>query len=96
MAKVTTKFQVTLPMAIAKRYNIQPGDEIDWIAAGEVIRVIPPEHKVDGDDLESRLRMFDQATERARRRQRRPANTTQSAPSRGWVREDLYTRGRSR
>jgi hypothetical protein len=23
-------------------YRIRPGDDIDWVAAGEVIRVIPP------------------------------------------------------
>jgi AbrB family looped-hinge helix DNA binding protein len=38
MAKVTSKYQVTLPRAIADRYDIHPGDRIDWVAAGEVIR----------------------------------------------------------
>jgi len=42
MAKVTSKYQVTVPKKIAERYSIRPGDDIDWVAAGEVIRVIPP------------------------------------------------------
>ena len=34
MSKVTSKLQVTLPKTIADRYGIQPGDEIEWSAAG--------------------------------------------------------------
>ncbi|PZP64635.1 MAG: AbrB family transcriptional regulator, partial [Azospira oryzae] len=29
MAKVTSKLQVTLPKALAQRYRIRPGDEIE-------------------------------------------------------------------
>ena len=32
MAKVTSKFQVTVPKLIAQQYNIRPGDHIDWVA----------------------------------------------------------------
>jgi AbrB family looped-hinge helix DNA binding protein len=42
MAKITSKYQVTLPKKIAEAYKLRPGDEIQWISAGEVIRVIPP------------------------------------------------------
>ncbi len=42
MAKVTSKLQVTVPKAIADRYGIRPGDEIEWVAAGDTIRVLPP------------------------------------------------------
>lgn len=41
MAKVTSKFQVTVPEEIADRYNIRPGDDIAWIASGEAIRIVP-------------------------------------------------------
>jgi AbrB family looped-hinge helix DNA binding protein len=93
MAKVTSKYQVTLPKAIADKYNIRPGDNIDWVAAGEVIRVIPPGGQAVAEDQESRLRLFDQATERLRRRmKKRPVRRSRQ---RGWNREDLYTRGRS-
>jgi AbrB family looped-hinge helix DNA binding protein len=93
MAKVTSKFQVTVPKAIADKFNIRPGDEIDWIAAGEVIRVVPSGKHIVVEDQESRLRLFDQATDRLRHRSRRSKKTS---GDRGWRREDLYTRGRSR
>jgi bifunctional DNA-binding transcriptional regulator/antitoxin component of YhaV-PrlF toxin-antitoxin module len=94
MAKVTTKYQVTVPRTIAKAYDIHPGDEIDWVAAGEVIRVIPPGKQAPVDDREERLRLFDQAIER---HNRRPWAQTKKPPrDRGWKREDLYTRGRPR
>jgi len=93
MAKVTSKYQVTVPKAIADEFNIRPGDEIEWVAAGEVIRVIPPSKRAVVDDRESRLRLFDQATERLRRRSAGAAK--KRVRDRGWRREDLYTRGRS-
>jgi AbrB family looped-hinge helix DNA binding protein len=94
MAKVTSKYQVTLPKSIADKFDIHPGDDIDWIAAGEIIHVIPPRKRVVVEDLDSRLRLFDQATKRLDRlRLTRQANRPRS---RGWKREDLYTRGRSR
>jgi AbrB family looped-hinge helix DNA binding protein len=93
MAKVTSKYQVTLPKAIADEFNIRPGDDIDWVAAGDVIRVIPPGKHLVTEDRESRLRLFDQATERLRRRARPRKKRTRD---RGWRREDLYTRGRPR
>lgn len=45
MAKVTSKYQVTVPKKIAERYGIHPGDDIGWEAAADVIRVIPPGNK---------------------------------------------------
>lgn len=93
MAKITSKYQVTLPRVIADKYNIHPGDEIDWVAAGEVIRVIPPGQQPLSEDRESQIRLFDQATERHRKR----ASTRKERQprSRDWTREDLYVRGRS-
>lgn len=94
MAKVTSKYQVTVPRAIARIYNIRPGDDIDWVAAGEVIRVVPPCKQAVREDRESQLRLFDQATERHRKRQ--PGRRTKPLRDRDWKREDLYGRGRSR
>jgi bifunctional DNA-binding transcriptional regulator/antitoxin component of YhaV-PrlF toxin-antitoxin module len=94
MAKVTSKYQVTVPRAIADQYHIRPGDDIDWLPAGEVIRVIPAGKQADGEDRESALRLFDQATER--HRMRPLVAKTQPPRNRGWRREDLYKRGRSR
>ena len=94
MAKVTSKYQVTVPRKIAEEYHIHPGDDIDWTPAGDVIRVIPPGKQAAPQDRESQLRLFDQATERHRKR---PSTRATKRPrDRGWRREDLYTRGRSR
>jgi AbrB family looped-hinge helix DNA binding protein len=93
MAKVTSKYQVTVPKTIAERYGIRPGDHIDWVPAGEVIRVVPPGKQLAPEGRESRLRLFDQATER-RRRHPQMRNARQPR-DRGWSREDLYARGSS-
>ena len=93
MSKITSKYQVTVPKAIAEKYDIGPGDEIEWIAAGEVIRVIPPGQKTSPEDRETQLRLFDQATQRQRKRASK--KQTIQPRDRGWTREDLYKRGRS-
>ena len=93
MAKVTSKYQVTVPKTIAEKYQIRPGDHIDWVAAGEAIRVIPPGKQAVPEDRGAQLRLFDQATERHRRR--RVPRTVDRPRDRGWRREDLYARGRS-
>jgi predicted nucleic acid-binding protein/bifunctional DNA-binding transcriptional regulator/antitoxin component of YhaV-PrlF toxin-antitoxin module len=41
MARVTSKYQVTVPRKIAEAYGITPGVDI-WVPAGDVIRVVPP------------------------------------------------------
>lgn len=93
MSKVTSKLQVTVPKALAERYGIRPGDDIRFEAAGEVMRVVPASANVqrEGLDIEQRLRLFDDATERQRKRERgrRPGR----ASRRGWIREELYERG---
>lgn len=94
MAKVTSKLQVTVPRRIAEEYGIQPGDDIDWMAAGDVIRVIPHGRQAHPASRESQLRWFDQATERHRKRS--GAHAAARPSDRGWKREDLYGRGRSR
>ena len=95
MSRVTSKLQVTVPKAIADQYGIHPGDEIEWVAAGETIRVVPPGRQVPGVDREMRLKLFDAATERQRLRQSgRPRR--RGARERGWKREDLYERARPR
>jgi bifunctional DNA-binding transcriptional regulator/antitoxin component of YhaV-PrlF toxin-antitoxin module len=94
VAKVTSKYQVTVPRRIADAYGIRPGDDIDWVPAGEVIRVIPLGKQRESQSRESQLRLFDKATERQRKRA--PARGGARQPrSRGWTREDLYLRGRS-
>lgn len=64
MAKVTSKLQVTIPKAMADQYGIRPGVEIDWIPAGDAIRVVPTKHHGSLEDATARLRLFDEATTR--------------------------------
>jgi AbrB family looped-hinge helix DNA binding protein len=96
MSKVTSKLQVTIPKAVAAKYGIRPGDEVDWVAAADCIRVVPrragPRLPLDRAE---RLRLFDEATARQRRRETENPRTW-SSTERGWTREDLYTRGSSR
>ena len=98
MAKVTSKLQVTIPKAIADQYGIQPGDEIDWVAAGEAIRIVPAKTQPASGDLAAKLKRFDEGTRRQRQREagKRRAKPAQNRKDRGWKREDLYTRGSTR
>lgn len=100
MSKVTSKLQLTVPKAIAERYGIRPGDTVEWVPAGDAIRVVPPRHAVQPRlrSVEERLRLFDQMTERQRRREAAlPAvEPGRGDADRGWKREDLYTRGSPR
>jgi AbrB family looped-hinge helix DNA binding protein len=95
MSKVTTKLQVTVPKTIAERFQIKPGDEISWEAAGTVIRVIPPGAASRASTVADRLTAFDAATERQRRRQRGGARAG-ATTLRGWRREDLYSYAKPR
>ena len=95
MAKVTSKLQVTVPKALAERYGIRPGDDIRFEEAGENIRVVPAKANLpaEGLDIEARLRLFDAAT--TRQRERQAGRPICRASTRGWIREELYERGRS-
>jgi len=89
MPKVTSKLQLTVPKAIADLYGIRPGDELQWIAAGEAIRVIPAGKNEQERTVKERLELFDQATQRQKRRQSK-AGKVVSPAVRGWKREELY------
>jgi AbrB family looped-hinge helix DNA binding protein len=94
MSKVTSKLQVTVPKTLATRYGIKPGDEIEWVEAGDSIRVLPVRLGANEDTLENRIRIFDQATRRQQRRQSGLGRISR-VKDRGWKREDLYIRGRA-
>lgn len=97
MAKVTSKLQVTIPKAIALEYGIEPGDEIEFEAAGELIRVVPPHRRARRRlSPEERLRLFDRATARQRRREKALRLPAKAPRRRGWTREELYDRGEPR
>ena len=88
---MTSKLQVTIPKAIADRYGIAPGEEIDWLPAGEAIRVVPHAASPSRIDSRQRLALFDAATARQERRQR--GKLAMQRKDRGWTREELYQRG---
>ena len=93
MSKVTSKLQVTIPKAVANRFGIQPGDELEWVEAGDAIRVeLAGRPNVSKTSVEERLKWFDQATVR---QQDREANRLEIVTNqdRGWTREELYERG---
>ncbi len=95
MSRVTSKLQVTIPKAIADQYGIEPGSEIEFLAAGEAIRVVPPGVQRAHRDRKRRRELFDAAT--ARERERRRNEPQQPEPAdRGWTREELYDRDRPR
>jgi bifunctional DNA-binding transcriptional regulator/antitoxin component of YhaV-PrlF toxin-antitoxin module len=104
MAKVTSKLQLTLPKAIADQYKIRPGDDLEWLPAGEAIRVVKRRaaERVEPATVKERLQLFDQATARQRKRQSGSGKKRQTGGppgpqgSRGWTREELYERGLSR
>ncbi len=99
MAKVTSKLQVTVPKAIADQYGIRPGDDIEWIPAGDAVRVQRAGLRAQASApsvIARRLELFDLATERQRARQKRAKRIRPKARERGWRREDLYERGRAR
>lgn len=97
MAKVTSKLQLTVPKAVADQYGIRPGDELDWVPAGESIRVVLARKPArTGLASEERLELFDRATERHRRREsglKKQEGSRRTPEDRGWKREDLYHRG---
>jgi AbrB family looped-hinge helix DNA binding protein len=95
MAKVTSKFQLTIPKAIATQCGIHPGDQLDLQPAGEGIRMILRNRQKSVLDVRERLRLFDEATNRqlARQAKRRKAK---EPTRRGWTRADLYDRGGAR
>ena len=93
---MTSKLQITIPKVVAERYAIAPGDEIEWVPAADCIRIVPA--KAAESPLRSptvRLELFDAATKRQRQRQAAVSPASEEA-ERGWKREELYERGRSR
>lgn len=95
MAKVTSKLQVTIPKRIAEQFSIKPGDDIEFVATAEGLRVVTAA-RPDAATLSvaERLRLFDEATERQLRRQARMRLPAEPPVDRGWTREELYTRGK--
>ncbi len=95
MAKVTSKLQVTVPKVLAQQYGIRPGDEIEWQAAGDAIRIVRAGLRPAPLSTAERVRLFDRATARQKQRESGRRGPKRSR-TRGWTRAGLYRRGRSR
>jgi AbrB family looped-hinge helix DNA binding protein len=97
MAKVTSKLQVTVPKAVADRFGIRPGDEIEWVVEGDTIRVRRSNAR-RALTVAERLALFDDATRRQAQRNQawRRTHGNRQPRDRGWTRDELYTRGRPR
>jgi AbrB family looped-hinge helix DNA binding protein len=99
MPKVTSKLQLTVPKKIADQYGIRPGDELEWIPAGDSIRVELVGRKAKrGNELttEEKLALFDANTkwlnelQAEQLKEAKKAGTRITRESRGWTREELY------
>lgn len=96
---MTSKLQLTVPKVIADQYGIRPGDELEWIPAGESIRVELVRRKAKaGQELstEERLELFDANTkwldelQRDQLKEAKAKGTHTTRETRGWTREELY------
>lgn len=96
---MTSKLQLTVPKVIADQYGIRPGDELEWIPAGDSIRVELVHRKAKtGNELttEERLELFDANMARVDKLQAeelKEANkkgTRITRENRGWTRAELY------
>lgn len=94
MSKVTSKLQVTIPKAIAERYGITPGDELEWTPVEGSVRLARAKALERTLNVEARIRLFDAATQRQRLREAEAPRAPSSA-GRGWTREELYGLGSS-
>ncbi len=94
---MTSKLQVTIPKRIAERYAIAPGDDIEFVAAGDGIRIVPGGKRVTTAlSTAEKLRLFKGATRRQRTREKSLKLAGPAEGGRGWTREDLYRRGKPR
>ena len=90
MSKVTSKYQVSIPKALAEKLGVCVGDDLTWEAASGTLRARVRGGARPGLPLAEKLRLFDAATARQAARQR--VRRLPRAKDRGWRREDLYTR----
>lgn len=90
MSKVTSKYQVSIPKALAEKIGIRIGDELAWEDAAGTLRARVATAPKAGLSVREKLRVFDAATARQERRER--TRRLPRGKGRGWTREDLYAR----
>src|ERR1700742_4261488 len=82
MTRVTGKFQITLPKRLVEAFGIRVGDEVELVAAGDAIRIVPAAAIRSGLSTEDRLRLFDEGTRRINASQK--ARKPEGSSDRGW------------
>ena len=96
---MTSKLQLTVPKKIADQYGIRPGDDLEWVPAGESIRVELVRRKAKaGHELttKERLALFDANTkwldelQADQLKEAKAKGTRLARETRGWTREELY------
>jgi AbrB family looped-hinge helix DNA binding protein len=95
MAKVTSKLQITIPKALADTVGIAAGSEVDWMAVGGTLQIVPRTASPVLLGRDERLELFRTASERQHKRNADWAGYIEPR-HRGWTREELYDRGRPR
>lgn len=90
MSKITSKYQVSIPKALAEKIGLRVGDELEWEDAAGTLRARAATLPKAGLGVSERLRLFDAAT--ARQAKRRLKSGVPRGKSRDWSREDLYRR----
>lgn len=104
---MTSKLQLTVPKAIADQYGIRPGDQLEWIPAGESIRVELISRKARARNKltdKERLALFDANTgwldelQGGQIKEAKSKGARITRENRGWTRDELYepSRGLSR
>ena len=94
MAKVTSKLQITIPKRIAEQFGIEPGDELEFVAGGGGIRLVPAGRHTDLRlSREERVRLFDASMRYVDERAKKLGiNPKEDESERDWTREEFYTR----
>ena len=90
MSKVTSKYQVSIPKALAEKIGIRVGDELAWEDAAGSLRARVAAASKARLSVDEKLRVFDAASARQLVRERK--RRLQRRKGRGWTRDDLYTR----
>ncbi len=94
MTEVDRHLRTLIPTEIAALYGITPGVQLEWTASGDHIEIVPLSSATAG--VNDRLELFDASTARQIIRQAGKPSIRSDGASRGWTREDLYSRGEPR
>jgi AbrB family looped-hinge helix DNA binding protein len=90
VARITSKYQLTLPKAVAECAGLKPGDDIECEAIGDLVRVTLKRRFRAQGSVTDKLVLFDVASERIRHRYQ--ADRSPAEEHRGWTRNELHER----